>query len=96
MNESGGRIRIHVAYALPERQWLVPLEVPDGTTAAQAIVASGLPARVRDFAATEHTLAVYSHPVPSSYVMQAGDRLEILRPLLADPKQVRRERARRG
>jgi len=96
MSEPEHRIRIQVVYALPERQWLVPLHVVAGTSAGEAVIASGLPQRVPDFAASTHTLAVYSQPVPSSYVLRSGDRLEILRPLRADPKQGRRERARRG
>lgn len=96
MSDPEQRIRVQVAYALPQRQWLVPLDVVAGTTAADAVEASGLPTRIPGFSACEHTLAVYSRPVASSYVLQAGDRLEILRPLLADPKQGRRERARRG
>ncbi len=96
MSDSEQRIRVQVAYALPQRQWLVPLDVAAGTNAAAAIEASGLAARVPGFSACEHTLAVYSRTVAPSYVLQAGDRLEILRPLLADPKQGRRERARRG
>lgn len=87
---------MQIAYALPERQWLVPLQVEDGTTAVEAVVASGLPDRVPGYAAVAHTLAVFSRPVPETYVLKPGDRLEILRPLVADPKQVRRERAKRG
>lgn len=93
---SGRQIPVQVVYALPDRQWLVPLQVEDGTTAAQAVVTSGLPARVPGYALVAHTLAVYSRPVPENYVLQSGDRVEILRPLLIDPKQIRRERAKRG
>lgn len=89
-------ITVQIVYALPERQWLIPVEVAEGSTAAEALAASGLSTRIPGYAALAHTMAVYSRPVPEGYVLQPGDRLEILRPLIADPKQVRRERAKRG
>lgn len=86
-------IQVQVAYALPERQWLLSLDLPLGSTAGDALAASGLADSVPGYAAIEHTLAIYAQPVEASTVLKHGDRLEVLRPLLADPKQVRRARA---
>lgn len=88
-------IQVQVVYALPERQWLLPLQLPVGSTAGDAVTASGVADKVPDYARTEHTLAIYAQPVDPATVLRDGDRVEVLRPLLADPKQVRRARARK-
>ncbi|PIQ36660.1 MAG: RnfH family protein [Lysobacterales bacterium CG17_big_fil_post_rev_8_21_14_2_50_64_11] len=89
-------IQVQVVYALPERQWLLSLQLPGGSTAAEALAASGLADQVPGYAGHTHTLAIYAQPVASATVLKTGDRLEVLRPLLADPKQVRRVRARKA
>lgn len=88
-------IQVQVVYALPQRQWVLPLQLPAGSTAGDALAASGLADTVPGYAAIEHTLAVYAQPVTAATVLKDGDRVEVLRPLLADPKQVRRARARK-
>lgn len=88
------RIAVQVVYALPERQWLVPLQLPHGSTAGEAVAAAGLADKVPGYASIEHTLAIFAQPVAAATVLKAGDRVEVLRPLVADPKQVRRARAR--
>lgn len=86
-------IRIEVVYALPGEQTLVELEVAAGTTAGEAIHRSGIPAR-RPQADTSR-IGVFGERVDASHVLKDGDRVEIYRPLVADPKEVRRETARR-
>lgn len=88
-------IQVQVVYALPERQWLVRLQLPAGCTAGEAVAASGLAGKVPGYTRSEHTLAIYAQPVDPATVLRDGDRVEVLRPLLADPKQVRRARARK-
>ncbi|MGH8035235.1 MAG: RnfH family protein [Lysobacterales bacterium] len=86
------RIAVEVAYATPQRQRIVKLHVPVGTTAGQAIEASGLRAQ---FPAIEPCpeVGIFSRKVPLGEPLREGDRVEIYRPLLADPKEARRERA---
>jgi len=89
-----GSIRVEVAYAMPERQHLVELEVAAGTTAGEAVRWSGLLAEYPGLDAAD--IGVFGEPVAASHVLEDGDRVEIYRPLEADPRDVRRERARRG
>jgi putative ubiquitin-RnfH superfamily antitoxin RatB of RatAB toxin-antitoxin module len=88
-------MRIEVAYARPDRQWLLALEVEDGTTAQAALQASGLLAECPELQAGEPVLGVWSRKVAPGTALQAGDRLEVYRPLQADPKTARRQRAER-
>ena len=88
-------LRVEVVYALPERYWSVRLSLPDGATVADALA---LAAKEPGFSGTTVApagLAVFSRPVTTDTRLRDGDRVEILRPLLADPKQARRERAGR-
>ncbi|WP_215781541.1 MULTISPECIES: RnfH family protein [unclassified Paludibacterium] len=88
-------IAIEVAYAAPAAQKIVALQVAAGTTALQAAEQSGL---LTAFAVDVATLklGVFGKAVPPGQVLRAGDRVEIYRPLLADPKEVRRRRAKAG
>ena len=82
------RIAIEVARALPDRQEVLPLTVPRGTTAAGAIALAGwTPAAA---------LGVFSRRVPDDHVLADGDRVEVYRPLTLDPKEARRRRASRS
>jgi hypothetical protein len=86
-------IRIEVVYALPERYWSVALELASGSTVAQALSLAGMEGLAEGAEIDPARLAVFSRPVLPSTVLRDGDRLEILRPLVADPKQNRRARA---
>ncbi|WP_133684029.1 RnfH family protein [Paludibacterium purpuratum] len=88
-------IEVEVAYATQAVQRLVPLSVPVGTSAGEAAERSGLLAEFA-VAAEGLRLGVFGKAVPVEHVLRAGDRVEIYRPLLADPKEVRRRRARAG
>jgi putative ubiquitin-RnfH superfamily antitoxin RatB of RatAB toxin-antitoxin module len=87
-------IRVEVAYAEPERQFLRTLDLPAGASVADAIAASGL---AGEFSIDTDTLTVgiWSKPVARGRRLDAGDRVELYRPLKADPKESRRRRARR-
>lgn len=92
-------LSVEVVYALPGRAWRVPLVLPAGATVADALAAADLPGRVPGAALDAERLAVYGRPVTPATVLADGDRVEVLRPLQADPKQARRIRAgqaRRG
>lgn len=88
------RVEIEVVYATCAKQKLVSLEVPAGTTALEAVKRSGLEEEFPEMAVDENALGVFSRKVAPDYVMQPGDRLEIYRPLKADPKETRRRRAK--
>lgn len=88
-------IAVEVVYALAERQKLVGLSVPRGTTVREAALRSGLD---RDFPGLDlaiSPLGIFGKVVarPEERVLEEGERVEIYRPLIADPKEVRRQRA---
>ncbi|CNI11746.1 Uncharacterised protein family (UPF0125) [Yersinia massiliensis] len=86
-------IRVEVVYALPERQYLRSISLVAGSTVEDAINASGLLELRSDIDLTKNKVGVYSRPVKLSDKLNDGDRVEIYRPLLADPKELRRQRA---
>lgn len=88
-------MQIEVAYARPDRQWLLALEVPTGATARDALLASGLLAGCPELQIGEPVLGVWSRKVTADTLLDPGDRLEVYRPLQADPKTARRQRAAR-
>ncbi len=89
-------VRCEVAFALPERQLLLPLTVPHGTTAIEVVRLSPVAAEFPDIDFSDPKLGVFSKPVSHDYVVREGDRVEVYRPLTADPKEVRRQLAADG
>ena len=89
-------IQVEVVYALPEKQYLRTVSVPEGSTIEQAVIASGLPELRKDINLAENKVGIYSRAAKLQDVVQAGDRVEIYRPLLADPKELSRQRAERS
>lgn len=83
---------VEVAYATPRRQLIVQVQVPLGTTALQAIEASGIRQQFPQIE-VQPVIGVFSRKVPPDHPLSAGDRVEIYRPLIADPKEVRRQKA---
>jgi putative ubiquitin-RnfH superfamily antitoxin RatB of RatAB toxin-antitoxin module len=89
------RIVVEVAYAESGRQTLVELEVPEGTTAAQAIALSGIAAAYPHIDVGAMKTGIFGTRVPRETVLRKGDRVEIYRALITDPKEARRRRGRR-
>ncbi|WP_028536138.1 RnfH family protein [Paludibacterium yongneupense] len=89
-------LTVEVAYACPEWQQIVVLEVEVGTSALEAVQLSGLLARAGDIDAAAPKLGIFGKAVAGDTVLREGDRVELYRPLLADPKEVRRRRAAQG
>ena len=89
-------IRIEVAYARPDHQWLLVLELPGGTTARAAALASSLERDCPELDLTRCPLGVFGQVVTDDRVLVSGDRVEIYRPLQHDPRDARRELAARG
>jgi putative ubiquitin-RnfH superfamily antitoxin RatB of RatAB toxin-antitoxin module len=81
-------VRVEVVHALADRQVVIPLRLPENTTARQAVAMSGL-------AAAGLRIGIAGKVVEPARVLREGDRVELLRPLAADPKDARRLRARR-
>lgn len=88
-------IAIEVAYAESERQTVLALVVAPGTTADRAVELSGIRS-AHPGIAPDATLGIHGRVVARDAVVQAGDRVELYRPLPADPKDVRRKLAREG
>ena len=85
---------VEVGYALPDASFLVQLDVAAGTTIAQAIAASGVLARFPEIDLAHNKLGLFGKLKPADTVLRDGDRIEIYRPLQADPMESRRRRAR--
>ncbi len=82
-------IKVEVAYALPQKQYLFALNVAEGTTAEQAIQQSPLLKEQPGLVVEQ--VGIFSRPVKLDTVLRDGDRVEIYRPLKADPRERRRK-----
>ena len=89
-------IQVEVVYALPASQEVVALNLAAGSTAGQAIEASGLLAKHPEIDLAKNKLGVYAKLAKADTVLRDRDRVEIYRPLIADPKEVRKQRAAEG
>ncbi|WP_291972926.1 RnfH family protein [Candidatus Symbiopectobacterium sp.] len=89
-------IRVDVVYALPERQFMRSVTVEEGATVEQAIVASGLLTLRTDIDLQVNKVGIFSLSARLTDAVTEGDRVEIYRPLIADPKELRRQRAARS
>ena len=85
-------IGVVIAYALPEQQWLIEVSVPAGTTVRGAIEASGLLERVPDIDLDSARVGIYGKLSTLETAVRECDRIEVYRPLIADPKDARRKR----
>lgn len=89
-------IHVEVVYALPNVQRVLSLSVPDTATVEEIILRSGILQMCPDIDLRVNRVGVYSRMVKLSERVHDGDRIEIYRPLLADPKEMRRLRAERA
>ncbi|MDN2710667.1 RnfH family protein [Janthinobacterium sp. SUN118] len=86
-------IQVQVCHALPERSFLRSLRVPAGTTIEQAVALSGLLQDVPGLDLAINMVGIYGKKKPLDTVLREHDRVEVYRPLQADPKEARRRRA---
>jgi len=93
---SDNKITIELVYALPHEQTLLKLEVPASTTIADAIKLSGLIEKYPEIDLLKGKFGLYGKLSKVDTVLREKDRIEIYRPLIADPKEVRRKRAEEG
>lgn len=91
--DSAEQIDVEVCYARPERQDLIELRVESGTTLKQAIEESGILQRFPEIDLAKNKVGVFARLASLDQPLRDGDRVEIYRPLLADPKEIRRQRA---
>lgn len=89
-------INVEVAYALPERQALLKIQVPVGATALEAAQRSGITEKFEGVDLDNAKLGIFSKLVSPTQELKEGDRVEVYRPLIADPKEVRKARAARA
>jgi len=87
---------VEVTYALEKKQTLLGLEVDEGTTLKQAIELSGIIDTYPQIDLTKDKTGIFGKIAKLDTVLREKDRVEIYRPLVADPKQVRKERAAQG
>ncbi len=89
-------LSIEVIYALPTKQQLVALQLPQGSTVRQAIDASGLLQKYPEIDLAKNRFGVFAKLSKPDAILRDHDRVEIYRPLIADPKEVRKQRAAEG
>ena len=86
-------ITVEVVYAAVDRQWLQSLHVPAEATVDDALRPSQIAAEFPELDLAQCALGIFGEVVPAHRLLEPGDRVEIYRPLLLDPKEVRRLRA---
>lgn len=87
------RIQVEVVYALPNIQVLRRIELEANATIAEAIAASGISRDFPEFDLRKNRVGIFGRRLTSEAPLHDGDRVEIYRPLAADPKESRRRRA---
>jgi uncharacterized protein len=89
-------IQVEVAYAIPAQQVILPIKVTAGATVEEAIKLSGILERFPEIQLEQAKVGIFSKLTKLDSVLRDKDRVEIYRPLIADPKEVRRKRAEEG
>lgn len=89
-------ICVEVAYARPDQQVIIPVDVEEGITLEEAIVRSGILTQFPEIDLKTNKVGVFSKICKKDQILRDRDRVEIYRPLIADPKKVRKQRAAEG
>lgn len=95
-SDSPAVIRVEVAYARPDAQVIIPVEAAEDATVEQVILQSRIQERFPDIDLKTAKVGIFGKLGKLSAIVRAGDRVEIYRSLLADPKAVRKQRAAEG
>lgn len=93
-DSAASRLAVEVVYALADQQVVVQLLLPAGATVADAVRESGLVERFPEIAASDAGVGIYGRRVEPMTPLRTGDRVELYRRLSANPKEMRRRRAR--
>ncbi len=96
MSQTADSIQVEVIYALPNRQDTVSLKLSNGATVQQAVEASGMLQKYPEISLSGNKFGVFAKLVKLDAALRDKDRVEIYRGLIADPKEVRRQRAAEG
>ncbi|MEK9771882.1 MAG: RnfH family protein [Nitrosomonadales bacterium] len=89
-------IQIEVAFATPEKQLIIPVFVKEGTTVIEAVKLSKIEEQFTEIDLKNLVLGIFGKHITPETVLREKDRVEIYRPLIADPKEIRRKRAEEG
>ncbi|WP_110018978.1 RnfH family protein [Plasticicumulans acidivorans] len=89
-------IKVEVAYACPERQVVLPVELASGSTVRDALLVSRISDRFPEINPEQVDTGIFGKAAKLDTVLRSGDRVEIYRALVADPKAVRKQRAAEG
>ncbi|MBN8463974.1 MAG: RnfH family protein [Dechloromonas sp.] len=89
-------LKVEVCYALPDKQVLVPLVLAEGATLQQALEASGLLEKHPEIDLRKNKFGIFAKLSRLDTALRDRDRVEIYRPLIADPREVRKQRAAEG
>ena len=87
-------IRVVVAYARPDQQVILTVDVPAGSSIEEAVKRSSIIDRFPEINLKENKVGIFGKAKTLDQALRAGDRVEIYRPLIADPKESRRQRAK--
>lgn len=91
--QSTDALQVYVVYATPKDEFIHPMRVAPGTTIGQAIEGSGVLARFPEINLVTQPVGIYGKKKTLDTVLRERDRVELYRPLVADPKDSRRKRA---
>jgi putative ubiquitin-RnfH superfamily antitoxin RatB of RatAB toxin-antitoxin module len=89
-------VMVEVAYALPRQQVIIPVRIGEGATAETAITTSGILEKFPEINLAANKIGIFGKLCKLDTVLRNLDRVEIYRPLIADPKAVRKQRAAEG
>jgi putative ubiquitin-RnfH superfamily antitoxin RatB of RatAB toxin-antitoxin module len=89
-------ITVEITYALPEQQTLLTFTIPDNSTIKDGIVQSGILQKHPELNVDDMLVGIFGKKAPMEQTLRDKDRIEIYRPLIADPKEVRKRKAAEG
>ncbi len=90
------KINIEIAYATVEKQLILEMEIEPGITPREAVLQSTIELHFPDIDKKNCHIGIFGKPIRPDHNLEDGDRIEIYRPLIADPKEVRKKRAAQG
>ncbi len=93
MSDEKQKIVVEVVYAYPQKYFLKRMELDNPLTIQNVILQSGVLQKYTEIDLRENKVGIFSRPAKLTDLVENGDRIEIYRPLLADPKEIRRKRA---
>ena len=90
------KILVEVTYATPQKQLVIPVNVDNGITVKDAIELSGIKKEFPEINLETDPVGIFGKHTTLDHILREKDRVEIYRPLIADPKEIRRQRAEQG